>query len=140
MDLLNWESDRTLYSSLMNPAQLDQNADCINRELTWFNSVLDHRIKLHFEGETPPADLLALIPPPELPHTDAPYAEIVRQFNLQPAERLVLVLNPSRRISVCSIGLFGLSANAFRGPMGVLNSEFGIRNLEFGNGERSQLW
>ena len=77
----------------MPSAQLDKNADCIERELTWFNSILEHRIKLHFEDVQAPEDLFESIPPPELPHTDVPYAELVHQFNLQPAERLVLILS-----------------------------------------------
>ncbi|EDX83502.1 ATPase, AAA family protein [Synechococcus sp. PCC 7335] len=76
----------------MNPAQLSQNATCIDRELTWFNTFLEHRIKLYFEGEPPPDNLLALIPPPKLSQTDAPYATIVHHLQLQPSERLVLCL------------------------------------------------
>lgn len=77
----------------MNPAQLDTNADCIDLELIWFNRVLEQRITLHLEGAQAPKDLLESIPPPQLPHPDAPYAELVHQFKLQPAERLVLILS-----------------------------------------------
>ena len=77
----------------MNSAQLDKNAACINLEFSWFNRILENRIKLHFEGETPLEDLLESIPPPELPHANAFYTELVQQFNLQPAERLVLILS-----------------------------------------------
>ena len=76
----------------MNSAQLDKNAECIEAEIAWFNSILDRRIKLHFEDVQAPNDLLALLPPPALPQADVPYARVVRQFNLQPAERLVLML------------------------------------------------
>lgn len=76
----------------MTPTHLDQNADCIDIDLTWFSSILEHRIKLHFEGAPAPDNLLASIPPPHLPHPDAPYAQLIHQFNLQPAERLVLIL------------------------------------------------
>ncbi|WP_019506280.1 ATP-binding protein [Pleurocapsa sp. PCC 7319] len=74
-------------------SQLDKNADCIDCELTWFNSILEHRIKLHFEGVQTSEDLIESIPPPKLPHSDAPYSEIVHQFNLLPAERLILILS-----------------------------------------------
>ena len=74
----------------MNPSQ---NAACLTHELSWFDTVLDYRLKSYFEGETSPEDLFESIPPPELPQTDAPYAEIVRTFDLQPAERLVLILS-----------------------------------------------
>ncbi|MBT9314513.1 ATP-binding protein [Leptothoe spongobia] len=72
--------------------QLSQNAACIEYELAWFNTILDQRIKLYFEDKQPTDDLLALFPPPELPDTDAPYATIVHQLQLQSAERLVLSL------------------------------------------------
>ena len=77
----------------MNTAQLDRNADCIEREITWFNRVLEQRLKLYFDGDTSTDDLLHIIPPPNPPHVDAPYADIVLTFNLQPAERLVLILS-----------------------------------------------
>ncbi len=76
----------------MNPTQLDKNADCIDREITWFSQILEHRFQLRADGKEAERDLFALIPPPELPQTDVPYAELVHKFNLQPAERLVLIL------------------------------------------------
>ena len=78
----------------MNPAQPEINADCIATELYWFNTVLENRIQLHFEGAPAPDDLLELLPPPPIdPANDAPYAQLVNQSNLQPAERLVLILS-----------------------------------------------
>ena len=77
----------------MNSAQLNRNAACIDREITWFNRVLEHRLKLHFDGTQSAEDLLETIPPPDLPKTDAPYAVIARNFKLRPAERLVLILS-----------------------------------------------
>ncbi len=76
----------------MNRTQLDQNADCIDRELTWFSQILEHRFQLRADGKKAERDVFALIPPPELPQMDLPYAELVYKFNLQPAERLVLIL------------------------------------------------
>ena len=77
----------------MNTAQLDKNADCINLELGWFNRILENRITLYFEGETTTENLVESLPLPELLPADAPYAELVQQFNLQPAERLILILS-----------------------------------------------
>ena len=77
----------------MNPDQFSQNAACIDRELTWFSTFLEQRIKRYFEDESlPNDDLIAIIPPPELPNTNAPYAALVHQLHLQPADRLVLCL------------------------------------------------
>ncbi|MEL7085113.1 MAG: ATP-binding protein [Cyanobacteria bacterium J06597_1] len=77
----------------MNSAQLDRNADCIGREITWFNTVLEQRFKLHFDGDPSTEDLLHVLPPPDIQEIDAPYAEVVRTFELQPAERLLLILS-----------------------------------------------
>jgi len=77
---------------LMNPTQPDNNADCIERELTWFSQILEHRFQLRADGKNAESDVFALIPPPVLPQTDVPYAELVHKFNLQPAERLLLIL------------------------------------------------
>ncbi|MDE5105776.1 MAG: hypothetical protein O4808_01420, partial [Trichodesmium sp. St17_bin3_1_1] len=76
----------------MNPTQLNNNADCIERELTWFSQILEHRFQLRADGKNAESDVFALIPPPVLPQTDVPYAELVHKFNLQPAERLLLIL------------------------------------------------
>ncbi len=77
----------------MNPAQRDHNAHCIEQELNWFSSILENRIKLHFEGAQTSEPLLVSIPPPDLPHAHTPYAKLIHQFSLQPAERLVLILS-----------------------------------------------
>lgn len=77
----------------MNPTQLDKNADYIERELSWFTQILEHRFQLRSEGKKAQRDLFDLIPPPELPETDIPYAEVIHKFNLQPAERLILILS-----------------------------------------------
>lgn len=70
----------------------NQNAICLEHELTWFKGVLETRIKLYFEGETSPEDLFDLLPPSELDFPHAAYSQLIHQLNLNPAERLILIL------------------------------------------------
>lgn len=71
---------------------LSVNAACIASEIDWFRQILDLRIRLHAGQETECADPLTAFPPPELPASGSPYAEVVRSLGLGAAERLVLVL------------------------------------------------
>jgi hypothetical protein len=75
-------------------SELAANAACIRTEIEWFQAVLERRMRLH-AGEQPPCDPLQFVPPPELPDEDtpgAPYADVVRELAMSPAERLVLIL------------------------------------------------
>lgn len=36
----------------MNPANPDQNAACLDLELTWFSQILEHRFQLRADGKT----------------------------------------------------------------------------------------
>jgi hypothetical protein len=66
------------------------NGEVIEAEIAWFERVLDLRFRIH-AGEAE-GDVLALAPPPPLPDAQLPYADSVRQAELSPAERLILVL------------------------------------------------
>jgi hypothetical protein len=71
------------------------NAACIDREIAWFRGVLDRRLKAHVAADAEDRheiDLDLHLDPPALPEGPAPYASVVRQFRMNPAERLVLVL------------------------------------------------
>jgi hypothetical protein len=67
------------------------NAQVIEREITWFTSILNDRLKRHADGAAA-GDLLAAHPAPALPAVRAPYAELIRSLTLEPAERLILIL------------------------------------------------
>ncbi|MEM9450959.1 MAG: hypothetical protein AAGA75_20835 [Cyanobacteria bacterium P01_E01_bin.6] len=77
----------------MNSTQHDHNANCIDREITYFNTILEQRFKLLFDGDPSTEDLLHALLPPDIQEIDTPYAEVVRTLNLHPAERLVLILS-----------------------------------------------
>ncbi|MBE9062401.1 ATP-binding protein [cf. Phormidesmis sp. LEGE 11477] len=77
----------------MNLTKTNQNADCIDRELTWFSQILEHRFQLRADGKSAERNVFNVIPPPALPQTDVSYANLLQTLNLQPAERLVLILS-----------------------------------------------
>lgn len=68
---------------------MNENALDLGLELDWFALVLEARVKACFGedcGTLPP------IPPPDLGGSDSCYARFIRHYDLQPAERLVLLL------------------------------------------------
>lgn len=77
----------------MNPANPDQNAACLDLELTWFSQILEHRFQLRADGKSAERNVFDVIPPPALPQTDPTYAKLLHTLALQPAERLVLILS-----------------------------------------------
>jgi hypothetical protein len=67
------------------------NGAVIEAEISWFARLLDRRFRIH-GGELPDDDILEHEPAPMLPDGGQPYAAAVRAAELDPAERLVLVL------------------------------------------------
>lgn len=67
------------------------NAVSLEKELDWFNQVLETRFKLYFEGETPCQDVRE-ITPPDL-NEKSEYARLVRSYDMTFDERLVLILS-----------------------------------------------
>ncbi|APR88514.1 Cell division protein FtsH [Minicystis rosea] len=68
-----------------------ENAADLERELTWFCSVLAARMKLHFGKEAMETSVLD-IAPPDLGGSSSEYAGFVRRHELSFVERLALVL------------------------------------------------
>ena len=71
-------------------AELAANAACLEREIAWFEQVLELRLKRH-AGETP-ADETPLTTAPPLEARASPYADLIRELDLGSAERLILIL------------------------------------------------
>lgn len=67
------------------------NAVSLEREMAWFESVLETRIALYFGHETD-VPAISAISPPDLSGDPSIYASEVRRLNLTPMDRLVLVL------------------------------------------------
>lgn len=73
----------------MTPAP--SNAHAIATEIAWFEHALARRLQSHAEGT--PCDVGELLhPAPDLPAPGTAYGDVVRAAELDPAERLVLVL------------------------------------------------
>jgi adenylate kinase family enzyme len=75
----------------VNPDISTTNAQCIEREIIWFREILERRLKLHAGEEA--GNPIDEIPPPELPDDASSYADVVRQFEMEAVERLVLILS-----------------------------------------------
>ena len=67
-------------------------ADCLEREVAWFTRVCDARFEAYFKADHGAADLAGVCPPPDLSRDQCPYAQLVREYNMGFAERLVLML------------------------------------------------
>lgn len=78
--------------SEMSEEMLAANAICIQNELSWFRQLLDLRMRMH-AGEQVDCDPIRATAAPELPANGSPYAEVARNFKMEPAERLVLILS-----------------------------------------------
>lgn len=77
----------------MNQHRLDLNAQCIDHEIAWFRRALDLRLKRHANDESATAELIDSFQPPRLPQDSAPYADVIKRFDMSPVERLVLILS-----------------------------------------------
>jgi ATPase family associated with various cellular activities (AAA) len=76
---------------------LTANARDLEAELEWLARVLDARLRTYFgtggdDGPAPAAGVALDLPPPDLAASASPYAAFVREQQLAPAARLVLLL------------------------------------------------
>lgn len=70
---------------------IQQNAQALTEELSWLSLVLQTRIQLHFQQDTPYQSIDELRPP-DLSTFGGSYATFVQNQQLNTAERLVLIL------------------------------------------------
>ncbi|HEY2094716.1 MAG TPA: ATP-binding protein [Thermoanaerobaculia bacterium] len=68
---------------------MDANAAFIEREIEWFTDAVQFRMQRHSGDERLP-DPLALEPPDLV--ADSPYAQVIARLELEPEERLILML------------------------------------------------
>lgn len=73
------------------PVAAAANARSLDREIAWLTKVLETRISSYFEQPNP-VDSIAEVAPPDLTDDDSPYAELVRRYEMNFDERVVLVL------------------------------------------------
>ena len=74
----------------MNTQSMTSNCETIERELAWFQAVVQQRFASHQEQAHPGMDELAA--PPDLSAASGPFAALLRDMALSPQERLVLIL------------------------------------------------
>ncbi|HET7795920.1 MAG TPA: ATP-binding protein [Rhizobacter sp.] len=78
-------------SPLPSPSPGEANAQALERELDWFNQVLQARLSLHFGQPCAHGDVREIVPP-DLPQGSSDYARLVHDNGLGFDERLVLTL------------------------------------------------
>jgi hypothetical protein len=78
-------------SSLRVADVVSANARDLDRDLAWLGDVLDARLSAHFRPENATRDPLS-IPPPRLDASDSPYARLLRDLDVAPEDRLVVLL------------------------------------------------
>lgn len=67
------------------------NAAALNKEITWFKAVIAARFDSHFKRQSAIEDIYA-ITPPDLVSDLSSYAQIIREYELGFAERLIIIL------------------------------------------------
>ncbi|MCC5946092.1 MAG: ATP-binding protein [Bernardetiaceae bacterium] len=79
----------TFYSEIENIAFL-ANMQTIEREITWFNKVLQARMDIYFNNEGAPSSIFDY-EPPNL--SDSIYAAVVKHYRLEFRERIIVILS-----------------------------------------------
>jgi hypothetical protein len=85
------EDERRSSTGMARMTKIMANAADLERELIWFHSVLEARLKLHFGKGATEGSVLDLAPP-DLGGSSSEYAGFVRRHQLSFVERLALVL------------------------------------------------
>lgn len=67
-----------------------KNARDLERDLDWLSTVIDRRIKSHFNGDIP--FRIAELPPPDLAESDSPWAAFLVENEVGPALRIIFAL------------------------------------------------
>ncbi len=95
---------------------LDLNAEILSSEYEWFAMVLDVRFKNYFGQEGAAYETIYDVPVPDLTYSEAPYANVVKAFNLSFEERLILLLALSPHVCPQALDiLFVRNTNTGRG-------------------------
>lgn len=71
---------------------MNDTTDCLEREVAWFSQVCNARFEAYFKSDQPGASIAAQCPPPDLAASNSPYAQLVREYDMGFAERVVLML------------------------------------------------
>jgi hypothetical protein len=100
--------------------EIEANAAFLETETRWFRRLLEARIELHAKGQSS-QDLLATLPPPQLQGHDGPYLHCIRELELGPAERLLLILSLLPHTAPHVLDPFFIQNNALGRPF----TEFG---------------
>jgi len=100
------------------------NAVIIEQELEWFQQLILLRGKITFEQSLPEEEMLRL-GPPSVENQESPYAQLIKKYNMDFNERLVLILALIPHIKPSMLDLLHMKNELYDMPF----TEFGgIRN------------
>ena len=85
---MSWQISKSLGN--LNQ-RIEKNAVDLSRELSWFRTILHTRSRLNAAQETEYSDIWQVLPP-DLADSDSDYAELVTGFDLDFADRFLLML------------------------------------------------
>lgn len=105
------------------------NAQTLQRELAWLESIIEWRIAL-LSSDVPATESFDSLPPPDVQKATGPYAERIRKLALTPAQRLILILALAPHIAPYTLDPFSLHNPALARPF----TEFGGQPVSGSNG------
>ncbi|MEM7367437.1 MAG: ATP-binding protein [Bacteroidota bacterium] len=107
-----------------------QSSPTLSTELHWFIQILNTRNAHYFDQETDYPDI-ASIPVPDISGGTSPYANWVRQFKLNPEERLVLMLALAPYLKPQILDIFFTKNAAYDRPFTEFGGVQGKTHLGF---------
>ena len=75
------------------------NASAISADLIWLKNVIQCRIDLYWNHETPYTNIHE-ITPPDIINDISPYAKTIKKFSLDFEERIILILSLATHVPV----------------------------------------
>ena len=108
----------------------DHNAQTLERELTWFQQILDIRIHLYFEQACEHASIEE-VPAPDLVEDGSLYARTIKNFAMSDGERLVLLLALIPHVRPQVLDTFFIDNQNFKRPLPSLADGRAIHTAGF---------
>lgn len=111
-------------------SKLGSNASSLSADFLWLHQIINLRFALYFGRETEYKSIYD-IPPPDLTNDNSKFAEMLRDFDMTPDERIILLISLSPHLSPQLLDLFfiknetyGRGFTEFGGVRGTQHSGF----------------
>ena len=113
---------------------LNANAATAQQELQWFSAIVSARGEISFENNTqhPP---IASILPPAIEADSSPYAALIRQYNMNYAERFILILSLVPHLQPELLDMLLMKNDSTGHPFTQLGGQKGPHGIHLPTGE-----